>query len=146
MGSETPRYGTTDPCQPPAPQRLAEYPHTNSSVLGGSCHSPSSSSTQRIPIQGTEGASMLRLGTVLKLQATSTFEPWDQGFGPAAARGVTSGSEGIQVNKGNQSSSSQDCFLWAEHQVILYLPDFFPSGTSTYKTSATSGLRHSNIV
>lgn len=141
MGSETPGYGTRDPCQPPqSPPQPAADPHTNSSVLGRSYHSPCSSSTQRIPTQGTEGASMTRLSMVLKLQATSTFEPWDQGIGPAAAGGLTPGSAGIQVNKSNQSLSSQDCFLWAEHQVILYLPDFFPSGPSTYKTSATSGL------
>lgn len=99
--------GTRVPASPPAPRQPAEDPHADSSALVGSCHRPSGSSSPHIPTQGTEGTFMLKLGTALKLQAASTFDPWERELSPAAAGRLIYRSEGIWVNKDNQSLSSQ---------------------------------------
>lgn len=64
---------------------------------------------------------------------------WGQGWSPGvqftAGRGA-----GVNHLPAVPLLPLQDCFLCAKHQIILNLPDFFPSSASTYKASHTSGL------
>lgn len=81
---------------------------------------------------------MLQLGTELKLQAASTFDPWEQGLSPAATGRLIYRSEGIWVHGDNQSLSSQQaCPHFIRSLLHSPLLQQIPTGTAFHWISQT---------